>query len=310
MSKIIIGIHGLANKPPADVLSQWWKSAISEGLEKNCGISKPEFDFRMVYWAGNLYKSPMHRDADYWFDKLYNDEPYEPVPKEELKEHVDNWTDNLASATRGGVGKILDSLKDHFKMDDFADWVLGKLAKDLHLYYEGDNISNGSGGVGSAQAVLRGALARVLEEEKGKEIMLIAHSMGTIIAYDVLRDLGMPGVNSGVTVRDFVTIGSPLGLPHVHHKIKEERGYDARTRTPSVVTGSWTNFADRKDPVCADIHLADDYEENNSRIKVKDDVVLNTYHKPGDLDARNHHKSYGYLRTPECSEKIREFLGI
>lgn len=305
MSKIIIGIHGLANKPPADVLSSWWKNAILEGLDKNCGL-KPDFEFRMVYWADVLYKSQLHQDSAYWFDDLYNDEPYEEVPKEELQSHEDNWTDDVVSITRGSVGKVFDALKDHFNANGIADWALSKWAKDLHLYYEGTNIPNGSGGVGNAQDVLCGILAQVLEEEKGKEIMLIAHSMGSIIAYDVLRNLGHSG--STVKIRDFVTIGSPLGLPHVHHKIKAERGYDPQTRTPTIVTGNWTNFADRKDPVCADIHLADDYAANQAGIKVKDDVVLNTYHKPGDQEAKNHHKSYGYLRTPEFSKKVRDFL--
>ena len=32
--KVIIGIHGLANKPEKKYLEPWWKSAILEGLEK------------------------------------------------------------------------------------------------------------------------------------------------------------------------------------------------------------------------------------------------------------------------------------
>jgi len=134
--------------------------------------------------------------------------------------------------------------------------------------------------------------------------------MGTIIAYDVLRDLGMPGADSGVEVASLITIGFPLGLPHVYHKIKEERSYDPTIRTPSIVTRSWTNYADRRDPVCADIHLADDFAPNSKSVQVVDDIVLNTYHKRGDKNAVNHHKSYGYLRTPELSEEVTKFLGI
>ena len=32
MKKIIIGVHGLGNKPPADVLEKWWAASIQEGL--------------------------------------------------------------------------------------------------------------------------------------------------------------------------------------------------------------------------------------------------------------------------------------
>ena len=57
MSKIIVGIHGLANKPPKDDLTEYWRKSIAEGLRKNCAIKKPNFDFRMVYWADLLYKN-------------------------------------------------------------------------------------------------------------------------------------------------------------------------------------------------------------------------------------------------------------
>ena len=33
MAKVIIAIHGLANKPPKKLLENWWKKAINEGYE-------------------------------------------------------------------------------------------------------------------------------------------------------------------------------------------------------------------------------------------------------------------------------------
>ena len=98
-------------------------------------------------------------------------------------------------------------------------------------------------------------------------------------------------------VARFVTIGSPLGLPHVKYKIAKEN--DA-VRTPSVVQ-QWSNFADRRDPVALDVHLADDYAANAAGVQVSDDLVSNDW-------SGLHHKSYGYLRTPEVSNTIKEFL--
>ncbi len=50
MKKMIIGIHGLGNKPDATLLHDWWLNAIHEGLGR---ISKPRenIPFKMVYWA-------------------------------------------------------------------------------------------------------------------------------------------------------------------------------------------------------------------------------------------------------------------
>jgi hypothetical protein len=125
--------------------------------------------------------------------------------------------------------------------------------------------------------------------------MLIAHSMGTIIAYDVLRDIGKQYPSA--CIDHFVTIGSPLGMPHVRYQIAQE---DANVRTPSLVN-QWTNFADRRDPVAIDTHLANDFEPNSYRVRVHDDLVSNDW---GGI----YHNAYGYLRTPEVSRAIREFL--
>ena len=143
----------------------------------------------------------------------------------------------------------------------------------------------------------------------GRRIMLVAHSMGSIIAYDVLTLLGQS--DPGFEVDHFVTIGSPLGLPHVRNKIVQEfthRGdKEDRVRTPTVVKNRWVNFADRKDPVALDVHLGDDYGENAGGVACEDDLVHNDYRVTDEKD-RNRHKSYGYLRTPEFSALVKGFL--
>jgi hypothetical protein len=84
------------------------------------------------------------------------------------------------------------------------------------------------------------------------------------------------------------------------YKIKKE---NPLVRTPSVVD-KWTNFADRRDPVAIDVHLSGDFEANSNGVAVRDDLVINDY--PGSPPI--HHKSYGYLRAPEVSDAIRNFL--
>ena len=65
----------------------------------------------------------------------------------------------------------------------------------------------------------------------------------------------------------------------------------------------------RKDPVALDNHLRRDFEENARGVQVVDDPVQNDYQvlKNGEMDS-NPHKSYGYLRTPELSRHVAEFL--
>ncbi len=68
----IIGIHGLANKPPRDEKAAWWHAAIREGLDRNLGLRVAEADlpFTFVYWADLRYPQPLSGDR--------NREPYGP----------------------------------------------------------------------------------------------------------------------------------------------------------------------------------------------------------------------------------------
>ena len=310
MSKIIIGIHGLANKPPRARLAKFWRQSIAEGLQKTCKITQPRFDLRMVYWADLLYKVQQHDDDLFDFDKLYNREPYTSGPKK-LKTYGEGFLDKIRAEASTFAGAAVDFVKQQFGMDGLADWVIEKTLKDLAFYYDDKRkIGDRSKPRKKVQArkVLQDELRNALLPLKGEQIMLIAHSMGTIIAYDVLRDIGRE--DPQFEIAHFVTIGSPLGLPHVKGKIIAERDYAGaehkRVRTPTVVAKSWTNYADRRDPVALDTHLRDDFGPNARGIQVVDDPVSNSYLSPS--GGPNYHKSYGYLRTPELSAHIQRFL--
>ena len=58
MSKIIIGIHGLGNKPPEETLNTWWEESICEGLE-GIGKLRRSLNFQLVYWTHYLYPTPL-----------------------------------------------------------------------------------------------------------------------------------------------------------------------------------------------------------------------------------------------------------
>ena len=80
--------------------------------------------------------------------------------------------------------------------------------------------------------------------------MVLAHSLGTIVAYDVLA-----GLPTG-TVPVLITAGSPLGLQNVQRRIGDHTGPPAKF--PASV-GRWHNFADPFDPVAFEGTLADEF---------------------------------------------------
>ncbi len=282
MAKVIIGIHGLANKPEKDVLNIWWHDSIVEGLQRNSRISEPSIKFTMVDYADVYYLGKRLSSEE-------NKEPYRSAKAGALKRYDERFWESLGGKIEEVVGAGVDEVKERLGWTtDIIDKALTKVLSDLGQYYTKPADHE------AVQKTLRDALLK----HRNDEIMLIAHSMGTIVAYDVLRDIGRE--DNGVTVSRFVTIGSPLGLAHVKRKSQLERP-DSRLRTPTIVTRSWVNYADRRDYVALDSHLRDDYKANSSGVRVQDDRVINDY-------PDNPHKSYGYLRTPELSEHIAAFV--
>ena len=79
--------------------------------------------------------------------------------------------------------------------------------------------------------------------------IVIAHSQGSVIAYDVLRELDDNGAPFEVPL--FITIGSPLGIEEVQDHLPKP------LQAPQIVKESW-NFADPVDPVAFDKTLADE----------------------------------------------------
>lgn len=270
----IIGVHGLANKPPKDVLAGYWHKSMLEGLRKNSRISRGDLPFTSVYWANEMYDVP---DEEY--------PKYKVAAKGALKSYEAGVLDNLRAEALDIGGDALDWLKKHFNFDALADGVLAAKLQDLSRYYEDAAI----------RETLRARLRDTLLRHQNESVMLICHSMGTIIAYDVLRQLGRD--NAAFRIAHLITIGSPLGMPHVRHKILEEWGM---ARTPSNVD-RWDNLADKRDPVAIDVYLNGDYKANGRGVEVRDDLILNDW---GGIN----HKSYGYLRCPEMSALLAAFI--
>lgn len=301
MSKIIIGIHGLGNKPPKDLLEKWWLESICEGLRR---IDKFQFkpQFEMVYWADILNDKPLNSLITDPENPYYLDEPYFTSP--------DHFQFKPNSNRKKFLGFLEHQMDKIFLNDDLtpnftfiSEIIFKKYFKELEIYYSKNSQVNDKSSK-SIKNIIRNSLTEVIKKHKDKEIFLIAHSMGSIIAYDVLTYL-IPEIK----INTFVTIGAPLGMPIIVSKIAEEarlsdKNFDG-PRTPGNIQKAWFNFSDIEDNVAINYNLADDYKANNSGIKVVDQVIVNDYMVK---EERNPHKSYGYLRAKEFSEVLAEFL--
>ncbi len=301
MAKIILGIHGLGNKPPKRLLGKWWRTALEEGLSA-IGHPRRLYQFRLVYWADFLHPETLDPEVRDKKNPLYVETPY--IPASPVKgTRSKNIRKRVLDYVERQLYKIL--LKEDFSIDYAAvsDLVIRRYFRDLDIYYS-KRCRDRKNVLCQARDVIREDLARVLRKYRRKEILLIAHSMGSIVAYDVLTQ-SVPDIR----IHTLVTMGSPLGLPVVMLKILSEQRKKPQkhlaAKTPENIVGTWYNFADPHDKVATDYNLSEDYKENSRHVRPIDIIVHNDYEYEGE---RNPHSAYGYLRTQEMANVIFNFL--
>ena len=298
MARYIIGIHGLRNKPPTDLLKKWWQFALKEGLE-HIGHPHLRIPFDLIYWADELYPEPLDPDLSDPDDELYMDEPYQ-WGVSAIQEDRSNQVNKLRRYIEKQLHGIF--LKPNLSMnyENITDKIFRHFFKDLDKYFSKADTENETTRLRVQQRMLE-----LLDRHAKDEVLLIAHSMGSIIAYDVMTRYPERCKH----IQKFVTIGSPLGLPFILGKLAQgmpetERIGD-KLRTPSVFKGQWLNYSDPEDMIAFDQQLSDDYVANELGVKVEDFPVFNDYLDGGE---RNTHKSYGYLRSDEMATLVHEFL--
>lgn len=302
MSKIIVGIHGLGNKVPETVLKLWWESAIIEGLNR-ANTSVSDFDFELAYWAHLLHAVPLDPIIDNKKHHLYVNDPYIPATGSYQEEKSSDLRRKLMDYLSDQLDRIFlnDDLSINFS--SISDFIVHHFFTDLEAYYTADDIAKQTAG-DSVREQICGHLAELLRKHRHRKILLIAHSMGSIIAYDVLTRY-VPDVE----IDTLITIGSPLGLPIIRSRIGAEMtdasGKAPVLKTPENIRTRWLNMADLRDKIALFYNLEDDFKANDAGVTVSDQAVFNNYTYKGE---KNPHKAFGYLRTPQMADVIHAFI--
>lgn len=283
MAKVIIGIHGRANKPEKSLLEKWWKESMSEGLYQGYGYRlRDDISFKLAYYADTYFSTPLNENEI--------KHPYKPAAEGSIKNYRKTMIDRIRKEVGNIIDEPLDWIGDNSRIFSLATRkILQKHLTDLSEYYTDTKRQE--------EILLR--LQSLLFEHRNDQIFLVTHSMGTIVAYDALRQIGRSEKYKNVKIEYFVTLGSPLGLTPIKKQILDIH-YN-KLRTPSCVTKSWKNFSDPQDAVCLDSHLSDEYTKNSSSVVVDDILIANDYED-------DPHHVFGYLRTPEFSRHLMSFV--
>lgn len=327
-ARTAVYIHGIGNHPEEQVLVIRWDRAL---FGKDMGDRT-----RMAYWV-NRARYPQPSSCDCIDPKCACHDPEEsfrtkkvlaigtPDPQRELDEAVKAITSDPAQQ------EFLRQIGE--EMLERAEEEVDKQSKGKVLSYDAVGGSKGVYRIqtkGFGDALLRKltdvitgmALPDVQDflfewdhraqmedtflkrlASGGAPFIVVAHSQGTMIAYDVLRQL----TKAQIDVRLFVTIGSPLGLPPVRTVFKKWTKKDKLPFPPCVT--NWVNVAAEGDVVAYDKDLTDDIAPGGPGQSFKNFRITRVERDANPLFTGNAHAAMGYLSTPVVRETVYTAVG-
>ena len=254
----------------------------------------------MLYWADILHSTPLNVDDKENQNRLYVPEIYPPKPVLPISKSMD-FRNKAAEYLSKYYEKIWVEKLLPLNNPKITDLFIHLHLKDLESYYS-PLLLDHSGSKRLAREVISERIIQTLKKYQGDDILIIAHSMGSIILHDALMEYG-----DNEHIHTLVTIGSPLAQNYVIAKMQAESIQLAADKlvVPKNIRERWLNLADLEDQVAINYQLHSYYKKSIRGLAVEDMIVNNTYESNG---IQNPHCSFGYLRTPEMANIIQTFL--
>ena len=300
-------VHGISNKPAAADLLGLWRRAFEDDPHPlalgDLGVSTS-----LVYWADVLYAAPDPNLAAHEsqlentvqaVDAAGDAPPIDPNSSEEAK-----FVAGLTVKLLGQLGSepVVAAADAPGKLERVPlPWFLKKrilaaFLRDVHHYLFDVEFEPRPGVRFRTREEIRRRFVAALGEQRSGPHVVVSHSLGTVIAYDCLKNVPeCPPIDA------LVTVGSPLGLDEVQDRLAP--GWSKKDGFPhEKLRGAWLNVFDPMDPVCGlDPRLANDFRRAGAE-KVRDEGVDN----PGTWP----HSATKYWRRSGMRTELRRLLGV
>jgi hypothetical protein len=280
-------IHGVSNQPDPTALLEQWRVALVD--DDGIDLAAVGVSLSMVYWADVLYPRPAAAAAAQESNVL------------ELEQGIDEEATNLTwllaappeqqtfvcrlahdvglESVVPGPGDQLDRIDPDSPLETvplpapLKRRLMRVFLRNVHHYLFNATFSPRQGETYQVRDEVRSRTVNALRDgadNPGPHIIL-CHSMGTVIGYDVLTDaIEVPAVDV------LITMGSPLGLSEVRAGLTPP--WTAADGWPDARLGDgyWANVYDRLDPVCG-LHprIADHYRWRGAE-RISDIEVSNS----------------------------------
>ncbi len=275
----VLMIHGIGQEGSTqqELIEDWTNSlhGVAPGLLKGSSVNMAYYGTTLAAWATGKTKSAVGMGA--------GDTEVDIRDDEEMKFLSSALEEALLESGRGEAeieAAIEEAGNDAVPMDSFFGRRIVGLVRALEkispakgaillrVVKQGHTYLSAPGAGTAVDAIVRPYL------QKSPQV-LITHSLGTVIAFKLLREMEAQGKSSEIPL--LITMGSPLGLDAFKKKLGPPR------RKPSFVK-RWANFYDPSDLVA----LAKDLDENTFAAGIENDGTV-------DNKTSNAHGIVGYL---------------
>ncbi|HSN18978.1 MAG TPA: hypothetical protein VLV87_12320 [Gammaproteobacteria bacterium] len=290
----VVMIPGKNPKPPASIHREILWRCIAAGAsgadgEAISGLAALERNFHIAGW-NHLYYG---RDADIntdlpWVAGMLIGKAPPPAPP--------------GAAWRMFLRRVMYTLGDLMPLLTklAADAEAQQLMEETRRYFEDED--------GVATAIRRFIKAELQPLfASGAEVMVIGHSLGSVIAYDVLWEMtwqdGQPW-----HVDHLLTLGSPLGMFYVQRRLRGRRERGIRRYPGNVL--HWSNVTAEGDLTALDRGLRNDFHEMLALGLVRDltDYKHGIHTSFRTADGPNPHRCYGYFFNPVVARMITGWM--
>lgn len=285
----LIFVHGIAQggKLPAD-LSDTWRKTLIEGLLKNNARLPDDTHIDFPYY-GDILDDFVRRSAL-------------PMPEDVVAKgpgqdrQFENFMQSALDEMRIGAGITDAEIEVGMEPNEFREkgvqnweWVQG-IVKAIDHRFTGVVDFSIKSFLKEVYVYLDWKAARTAVEKTiinlltGEPTVVVGHSLGSVVAYGVLREHG-----ANMNLRGFVTVGSPLGIKAISAKL-------GLLDQPSP--RGWFNGYDERDivalnPLDRSYFPVDPAIENFNGVRNK---------------TKNRHGIIGYLDDPKVAARIHGFM--